>query len=222
MQTNLGRISCLISLTCTWFWWLTFCCSSVAQLCPALCNPMDCSTPGFPVLHHLLELAQTYVRWVSDAVQLSHPLLSSSPPAFFPRIRVFSNESVLCIRWPKYWSFSFSISPPNKYSGLMSFRTDWFALLAVQGTLKRLLQHHSSKTTFLQCSAFFMVQFSHPYMTTRKTIALTIQTLLANWCLCEWSLIKPWWSGNQVLERKCASALCVKMSAPWCLSAFTL
>ena len=155
------------------------CCCSVAQSHLTFCDPIDCSTPSFLVLHHLLELAQTYVRWVSDAVQLSHPLLSSSPPAFFPRIRVFSNESVLCIRWPKYWSFSFSISPPNKYSGLMSFRTDWFALLAVQGTLKSLLQHHSSKTSFLQCSAFFMVQLSHSSTTTGKTIALTIWTFVS-------------------------------------------
>ena len=173
MQTNLGRISCLISLMCAWFWWLTFCCSSVAQSCPILCNPMDCSTPVFPVLHHLLELAQTYVYWVSDAVQLSHPLSSPSPPAFFPRIRVFSNESVLCIRWPKYWSISFSISPPNENSRLISFRADWFALLAVQDTLKRLLQHHSSKASILWCSAFFTVQLSHPYMTTGKILALT-------------------------------------------------
>ena len=94
-------------------------------------------------------------------------------PAIFPSIRVFSNESALCIRWPKYWSFIFSISPSNKYSELISFRIDWFDLLAIQRTLKSLLQHHSSKASILQCSAFFMVQFSHPYMTTGKTIALT-------------------------------------------------
>ena len=130
MQTNLGRISCLISLTCTWFRWLTFCCSSVAQLCPTLCNPMDCSTPGFPVLNHLMELAQTYVHWISDAIQLSH-LLFPSLPAFFPSIRVFSNESALPISWPKFWGFSFNVSPSNEYSGLISFRMDWLDLLAV-------------------------------------------------------------------------------------------
>ena len=97
-------------------------------------------------------------------------------PSIFPSIRVFSNESVLCIRWPKYWSFSFSISPSNQYSGLISFRTDWLDLLAVQGTLKSLLQHHSSKAPILQCSAFFIIQLSHPYMTTGKAIALTGRT----------------------------------------------
>ena len=105
---------------------------------------------------------------------LCRPLLLL--PSIFPSIRVFSNESALRIRWPKYWSFSFSISPSNEYSGLISFRIDWLDLLAVQGILKSLLQHHSSKASILQCSAFFMVQFSHPCMTTGKTIALTIQT----------------------------------------------
>ena len=120
------------------------CCSSVAQSCPTLCNPMDCSTPGFPVLHHLLELAQTHVHQVSDTIQPSHPL--SSPlllPLIFPSIRVFSSELALCIRWPKYWSFS--ISPSNEYSGLISFRMDWFDILDVQGTPKSLLQLHSSR-----------------------------------------------------------------------------
>ena len=107
---------------------------------------------------------------------LCHPLLL--PPSIFPSIRVFSNESVLPIRWPKYWSFSFSISPSNEYSGLISFRMDWFDLLAVQGTLKSLLQHHSSKASILQCSTFFVVQHSHPYMTTGKTIALTRWTFV--------------------------------------------
>ena len=102
---------------------------------------------------------------------LCHPLLL--PPSIFPSIRVFTNESVLCTRWPEYWSFSFSISPPNEYLGLISFRMDWLDLLAVQGTLKSLLQHHSSKASILWCSAFFIVQLSHPYMTTGKTIALT-------------------------------------------------
>ena len=159
------------------------CCCSVAQSCLTLCDPMDCSMPGLPVLHQLLELAQTHIHWVSDAIQPSHPLLSPSPPAFnlshpIP-IRVFSKESVLCIRWPKYWSFSFSISPSNEYSGLISFRIDWFDLLAVQGTLKNLIQHHSSKASVLQLSAFFIVQLSHPYMTTGKTITLTRRTFVS-------------------------------------------
>jgi len=107
---------------------------------------------------------------------LCHPLLL--PPSIFPSIRVFSSESVLCIRWPKYWSFSFSISPSNEYSGLISFRMDWLDLLAVQGALKSLLQHHSSKASILQCSAFFIIQLSHPYMTTGKTIPLTRWTFV--------------------------------------------
>ena len=139
---------------------------------PTLCDPMDCSMPGFPVLHYLLEFLQTHVYWVGDAIQPSHPLLSPSPPAF-SHSQVFSNESDLHIRWPKYCSFSFSISPSNECLGLISFRIDWFDLLAVQGTLKSLLQHHSSKVSILQHSAFFMVQRSHLYMTTGKTIALT-------------------------------------------------
>ena len=105
-------------------------------------------------------------------------------PSIFPSIRVFSNELALCISWPKYWSFSFSISPSNEYSGLISFKMDWLNLLAIQGTLKSLLQHHSSKASILQCSAFFLVELSHPYMTTGKTIALTLQTFLGEWCLC--------------------------------------
>ena len=140
---------------------------------------MDCSTPGFPVHHQLPELAQTHVYWVHDVIQPSRPLSSPSPSAFNPfQHQGLSNESVLCIRWPKYWSFSFSISPSNKYSGLISFRIDWLDLLAVQGTLKSLLQHHSSKATILRHSTFIMVQLSHPYMTTGKTIALTIQTFV--------------------------------------------
>ena len=141
--------------------------SSAAQSCPTLCNPMDCSTLGLPVHHQLLESTQIHVRWVGDAIHhliLYHLLLF--PPSIFPSIRVFSSESALCIRWPKYWSFSFSISPSNDYSGLISFRMDWLHLFAVQGTLKSLLHHHSSKASILQCSAFFMVQLLHPYMTT--------------------------------------------------------
>ena len=125
--------------------------------------------PGLPVHHQLPEFTQTHVHRVSDAIQPSHPLLSPSPPIFnLPSIRVFSNESVLHIRWPKYWSFSFSISPSNEYSGLISFRIYWLDLLAAQGTLKSLLQHHSSKASILQRSAFFIVQLSYPYMTTGK------------------------------------------------------
>ena len=124
--------------------------SSVTQLCPTLCNPMDCSTPGLPVHHQLPELTQTHIHRVSDAIQPSHPLSSPSPPAFkFSSTRVFSNESVLPNRWPKYWSFSFIISPSSEYSGLISFRMDWLGLLPVQGTLKSLLQHHSSKASIL-------------------------------------------------------------------------
>ena len=140
---------------------------------------MDCSTPGLPVHHQLPELAQTHVHRVSDAIPPPHPLPSPSPPHFkLSNIRVFSNESVLCIRWPKYWSFSFSISPSSEYSGLLSFRMDWLDLLAVQGTLKNLLQHHSSKASILRPSAFFIVQLSHPYMTTGKTKALTRQAFV--------------------------------------------
>ena len=115
-----------------------------------LVTPMDCSTPGLPVHHQLPELAPTHVHWVGDAIQPSHPPSSPSPPAFnLSQHHGISNESVLCIRWPKYWSFSFSISPSNEYSGLISFRMDWLDLLAVQGTLKSLLQHHSSKASIL-------------------------------------------------------------------------
>ena len=141
---------------------------------------MNCSTPGFPVHHQLLELAQTHVHWVGDAIQPSYPLSSSFPPAFnLSQHQGLSNESVLCTMWLKYWHFSFSISPSNAYSGLISFRTDWLDLLAVQVTLKSLLQHHSSKASILWCSAFFIVQFSHPYMTTGKTIILTRWTFVS-------------------------------------------
>ena len=136
-------------------------CCSVTQLNLTLWDPNHCSMPGFPVLHHLQQLAQTHVHRVSDAIQ--HLILCCTlllPPSIFPSIRVFSNESALPIRWPKYWSFSFSISSSNEYSGPISFRIDWFDLLAVQGTLKGLLQHHSSKTSILLCSVFFMVQLS--------------------------------------------------------------
>ena len=127
--------------------------SSIALSCPTLCDPMDCCTQGSPVHHQFPEPTQTHVHWVGDAIQPSHPLCRPLllPPSVFPSIRVFSNEPVLCIRWPKYWSFIFSISASNEYSGLIFFSTDWFGLLAVQGTLKSLLQHHSSKVSILWC-----------------------------------------------------------------------
>ena len=149
------------------FWSMYCCCCSVAKSCLTLCDPMNWSTPGFPVHHQFSELAQTHVHWVSDAIQPSYPL--SSPfllPSIFPSIRIFFKESVLHIKWPKYRSFSFSISPSNEYSGLISFRMDWLDLLAVQGTLKSLLQHHSSKASVLWHSAFFMTQLSQPYIVT--------------------------------------------------------
>ena len=134
---------------------------------------MDCSTSGLPVHHQLPELAQTHVHWVSDGP--SNHLILCCPllllPLILPSIRVYSNESVLHIRWPKYWSFSSSISPSNEDSGLISFRIDWLDLLAVQGTLKSLLQHYSSKASILWCSAFFIVLLSHPYITTGKPLS---------------------------------------------------
>ena len=141
---------------------------------------MNCSMLGFPVLHHLPDIVQAHVHWVGDAIQPFHPLSSPSPPALnLPSIRVFSSELALRIRWPKYWGgFSFSISPSNEYSGLISFRTDCFDLFAVQGTLKSLLQYHSSKSSIIRHSAFFIVQLSCPYMTTGKTIALTRWTFV--------------------------------------------
>ena len=138
---------------------------------------MNCNATAFPVLHYLPEFGKfMYI----ESVMLSNHLILCLPllllPSIFPSIRVFSNKSTLCIRWPKYWSFSFSISPSNEYSGLISFRIDWFDLLGVQKTLKNLLKHHNSKASILQHSAFFMVQFSHLCMTTGKTIALSIWT----------------------------------------------
>ena len=151
---------CYVVLQVPGYWSLQF--SSVTQSCPILCDPMDCSMPGLPVHHHLI---------------LHHPLLLL--PSTFPSIKVFSNESALHIRWPKYWSFSFSISPSSEHPGLISFRMDCLDLLAVQGTLKSLLQHHSSKASILWHSTFFIVQLSLPYMITGKAIALTRRTLLA-------------------------------------------
>ena len=150
--------------------------SSVTQSCLTLCDPMNHSPPGLPDHHQLPEFTQIHVHRVGNAIQLFHPLLSPSPPA--PSIRVFSNESTLCMRWPKYWSFSLSISPSSEYPGLISFRMDWLDLLAVHGTLESLLQHHSSKASILWRSVFFTVQLSHPYMTTGKTIALTRWTFV--------------------------------------------
>ena len=155
--------------------------SEVAQSCPTLSVPMDCSMPGFPVHHNswsLLKLMSIKLVMPSNRLILCHPLLL--PPPIFPNIRIFSNESALHIRWPKYWSFSFNISPSNEYSGLIFFRMDWLDLLAVQGTLKSLFQHHSSKASILWCSAFFIVLLSCPYMTTEKNIALTRLTFVGN------------------------------------------
>ena len=140
---------------------------------------MNCSTPGLPVHHQLPEFTQTHVHRVGDAIQPSHPCrpLLLLPP-ILPSIRVFANESTLPMRWPKYWNFSFSISPSKEYVGLISFRIDWLDLLAVRGTLRSLLQHHSSKASVLRCSAIFLVHVLHPYMTAGKTVALTTWTFV--------------------------------------------
>ena len=158
--------------------WVQF--SSVTWSYPTLYNPMDCSTPSFPIHHQLLELAETHIHWVSDAIQPSHPLSSPFPPSF----NISQHQGLF--KWvssshqlARYWNFSFSISPSNEYSGLISLRMGWLDLLAVYGTLKSLLQHHSSKASILQCSAFFIVQLSHPCMTTGKTIALTRWTFVS-------------------------------------------
>ena len=146
--------------------------SSVTQSCPTLCDPMNHSTPGLPVHHQLPEFTQTHVHRVSDAIQPSHPLSSPSPPVPNPSQHQRLLQSTLCMRWPKYWSFNFSIIPSKEIPGLISFRMDWLDLLAVQGTLNSLIQHHSSKASILQHSAFFKVQLSHPYMTTWKNHSL--------------------------------------------------
>ena len=151
---------------------------SVAQSCPTLCDAKDCHTPGLPVHHQLPEPTQTHVHWVSDAIQPSYPLSSHSPPALnLSQQEALLNESALHIRWPNYWSSSF-ISPSNEHPGLISFRMDWLDLLEVQGTLRSLPQHHSSKASTLQSSAFFTVQLSHSYMTIGKTIVLTRGTFV--------------------------------------------
>ena len=151
------------------------CCCSATQSCP---TPWTARMPDFPVLHNLLELVLMCIESVmsSNHLILCHTLLLL--PSIFPSIRVFANESALRIWWPKYWSFSFNIGPSSEYSGLISFRMDWLDLLDAQGTLKSLLQHYSSKASILQHSAFFIVQLSHPYMTTGKTIALTRYTFV--------------------------------------------
>ena len=152
---------------------------SVAHSCLTLCNSMTAARQASLSITNTHSLPQLiFIESVtpSNHLILCHPLLLL--PSIFPSIRVFSNESALCIRWPKYWSFSFSINPSNEYSGLISFRMDWLELLAVQGTLKSLLQHHSSKASIHRHSAFFIVQLSHPYMTTGKTIALTRRTFV--------------------------------------------
>ena len=147
---------------------------SVAQSCPTLCDPMNCSTPGLlSITNSRSSLRLTSIESVMPSSHLILCRLLLLLPPIPPSIRVFSNESTLCMRWPKYWSFSFSIIPSKEIPGLISFRMDWLVHLAVQGTFKSLLQHHSSKASILRCSAFFTVQLSHPYMTTGKTIALT-------------------------------------------------
>ena len=154
-------------------------CCSVGQSCWTLYDVMDCSTPGFLVVMNsrsLLKLMSIESVMPSNHLTLCRPLLLL--PSIFPSIRVFLNDSALRVRWPKYWSFSFNISPSNEHPGLISFRMDWLDLLAVQGTLRSLLQHHGSKASILWHSAFFAVQLSHPYMTTGKTIALTRWTFV--------------------------------------------
>ena len=149
---------------------------------------MDCSTPGFSVLHYLLEFAQTHVHWINDAIQPSHLSLPSPPALSLSQHQGLFQWVALRIRWPKYWRFNFSLSPSNEYSGLISFRMDWLDLLAVQGTLKNLLQHHSLKASILWHSAFFMVQLSHPFMTIGKTIALTRWLFVSNWTMIKYNL----------------------------------
>ena len=187
-----------------------------------LCYPMDGSTTGFPVHHQLPELAQIHVHLVDDTIQLSHPLLSPLLlTSVFPSFRVFPNESVLHIRWPKYWSLSFSISPSNEYSGLISFRMDWLDLLAVQETLKSLLQLHSSKALILWHSAFFIVQLSNPYMTTGKTIALARRTFVGKVMSLIFNMLsrlvqrKQWHPTPVLLPRKSHGRRNLVGCSPW-------
>ena len=157
---------------------LLFC--SVSQSCPTPWDPMDYSTPGFPIPHHLLEFAQVHIHCIGDDVQAPHPLTPLHLlPSIFPSIGDFSNELSIHVWWSKHWSFTFSISPCSQYSGLISLKMGWFDLLAVQGTFRSLLQHHSSKASILWCCACFMVQLSQPYVTTGKTIALTIRIFVS-------------------------------------------
>ena len=154
---------------------------------------MDCSTPGFPAHHNsrsLLKLTSIESVMPPDHLILCCPLLLL--PSIFPRMRGLFNESFLHIRWTKYWSFSFSISPSSEYSGLISFRMDWLDLLAVQGTLKSLLQHHTSKASILWCSVFFIIQLSHPYMATEKTIALTAQNFVGKIMSLLFNMLASW------------------------------
>ena len=175
METQRKKKNCLQKLTKTWL--------CTVQSCLTFCDTMDYSTPDLLVHHQLLELTQTHVHWVGHAIQPSHPLMSPSSPIFN------HSEHHGLFKWDislqqvaKYWSFSFSISPSNEYSGPISFRMDWLDLLAVQGTFKHLFQHHSSKASILWHSAFFMVQLSHPYVTTGKTILLIP---LGRWTIVE-------------------------------------
>ena len=179
---------------------------------------MNRNTPGLPVHHHLLEFTQTHVHRVHDAIQQSHLQSSPSPPAPIPTsIKVFSNESTLRMSWPKYWSFSFSIIPSKAILALISFRMDWLDLLAVQGTLKSLLQHHSSKASILWHSAFFTVQLSHPYMTTGKTIALTRWTFVGKvmslLCNILFTLVITFLPRSKCLNFMAATTICSDFGA---------
>ena len=175
------------------------------------CDPMDCSTPGSPpsLSPGACSNSCPLSWWCYPTISSCRPLLLL--PSIFPSIRVFSNESALHIKWPKCWSFSFSISPSNEYSGLISFRMDWLDLLAVQGTLKNLLQHHSSRASILWCSAFFIVQLSHPYMTIGKTTALNTCTFVhkvMSLGLLPWSH-SDWKTDNQSLSGRALLGVCV-------------
>ena len=177
----LGMFFALLPQHYNWFSAVFSLFSSVAQSCLTLCNPMDCSMPGFPVHHQLLELTQTQFHWVGDAIQPSHPLSSPSCPQSLPASGSFQMSQLFASGGQSIGAFSISISPSNEYSGLISFRMDWLDLLAVQGTLKSLLQHHSSKASILWHSAFFMVQLLHPYVTTgslqlRETVNHPVDT----------------------------------------------
>ena len=170
----------ILSLPIYHLYYSLCCCCSATQSCPTLCDPLDCSMSGplsFTISQSSLKLLSTESVMPSNHLILCCPLLLLL--SIFPTIRIFSNQLALCIRWPKHWNFSFSISPSNEYSGFISFRIDWLDILAVQETLKSLLQHHSLNASILWHSAFFIVQLSHPYMTTRRTLALTKQTFVS-------------------------------------------